>query len=71
VILSDWEAPNLFASSKAAPVFRNWRFAQIAAFRTGFPYSVLSRLGVIPGSGVIANGRADLLNAALPWSIKP
>jgi hypothetical protein len=63
VVLSDWEVPALFGSSKGAVVFRNWRFAQIAALRTGFPYSVISRAGVIPGSGVIANGRADLLNA--------
>ncbi len=63
VVLSDWDLPAVLASSKAAPVFRNWRFGQIAAFRTGFPYSVISRAGVIPGSGVIANGRADLLNA--------
>jgi hypothetical protein len=62
VVLSDWDVPALFESTRAAPVFRNWRFAQIAAFRTGFPYSVSSRAGVIPGSGVIANGRADLVN---------
>jgi len=63
VVLSDWEIPSLFASSRAAAVFRNWRFAQIAAFRTGFPYSVIANAGVIPGSGVIANGRPDLLDA--------
>ena len=37
VFFSNWELPNLFPSSRAAVVFRDWRFAQIAAFRTGFP----------------------------------
>jgi hypothetical protein len=71
VFFSNWELPGLFSSTKAAPVFRNWSFAQIAAFRTGFPYSVISRAGVIPGSGVIFNGRADLLDAATATPDQP
>ena len=38
---------------------RGWKFAQMAAFRSGFPYSVLA-----PGGGRIVNNRADLVDPA-------
>jgi hypothetical protein len=44
----------------------NWKLSGIAAFRSGFPYSVLSVTTVSPinGNGLIEDQRADLLNAA-------
>ncbi len=43
-----------------------WRIAGIAAFRSGFPYSVLSITTVNPvnGSGLVEDQRANLLNPA-------
>ena len=43
--------------------FQGWRFAQTAAFRTGFPYSVFSVARVPPpGQGVLYNTRATLVS---------
>ena len=33
------------SSSKAGWLFRDWRFSQLAAFRSGFPYSVREPIG--------------------------
>ena len=57
--------PDLFTSSKAAALFRNWRFAQLAAFRTGFPYSVSASSKAAFGQGQIRNQRADIVDPGL------
>ena len=65
VFFSNWELPDLFTSSKAGVLFRDWRFAQLAAFRTGFPYSVsASSLSGFP-DGQILNQRADIVDPGL------
>ena len=52
---------------------RDWHFSQLAAFRTGFPYTVLAASTAYPGSGEILNQRADLVSgpvnpdSPVPW----
>ncbi len=62
VFYSGWDVPALFSDSGVAPLFRNWRFAQVAAFRGGFPYSVFAPTRSLDRQGQILNQRADLLN---------
>jgi len=56
VLFSIWDLPRLLASSKAGLLFRDWRFSQLAAFRTGFPYTVFAA-----SSLAVFNNRADLV----------
>ena len=62
VFYSVWDLPDVFSSSKAAPVFRNWKFAQFAAFRSGFPFTVFAASRFLEGAGQILNQRADLVD---------
>jgi len=62
VLYSLWGLPTAFGETSVAGVFRDWKISQVAAFRTGFPYSVRGTAGRILGNGVIFNGRADLLD---------
>ena len=67
--LSILDLPPLLSGSKAGALFRDWKFSQLAAFRSGFPYTVLEPFVFDPGNPVILyNGRADLINptAAVP-----
>jgi Carboxypeptidase regulatory-like domain/TonB-dependent Receptor Plug Domain len=44
---------------------RGWQVSWMAAFRTGFPYSVnAAQTGIVPGVAAIENQRADLINPA-------
>ena len=61
VFYSVWQLPALYAFSWAAPLFRNWTFGQVAAFRSGFPFTVFSApTGNILLGQPIINHRADL-----------
>jgi hypothetical protein len=42
IVFSIWDLPGLRKSSSLAPLFRGWRVSQLAAFRSGVPYTVLS-----------------------------
>jgi hypothetical protein len=53
VFFSIWDLPALLARSWAAPLFRSWRVAQVAAFRSGLPFSVMA-----------GSVRADITNPA-------
>ena len=59
-VLGTWQ------SDFRGPLTRGWQFSWMAAFRTGFPYSILTATTQAPdfGSGVIQNQRADLKNPA-------
>ena len=51
------------AGTKAGWLFRDWRFSQLAAFRSGFPFSIREPLGFDPDHPVILyNGRADVVD---------
>jgi hypothetical protein len=66
VFYSIWNLPQPARTNWAGPLLRNWRFAQLAAFRSGFPYTVYSngRVGAIMDKGLISHNRADLLDPA-------
>jgi hypothetical protein len=57
-----WELPAVLEGHKAAVLFRGWRTAMIAAFRTGFPYSVFGVSRATTENGQILNQRADVLD---------
>ena len=49
-------------STRAAPIFRDWTFGLVAAFRSGFPYSPLAP-SLFNGSGqFLFNNRPDLVS---------
>jgi hypothetical protein len=70
VVYSVWEAPTP-RPSRWSGFLRNWRFSQLAAFRSGFPYSVYGNQGRVDlidpfnvGADVPASGGRQLLNRA-------
>ena len=67
VIFSYWNLPSPFTSSKFATVFRGWTVSELAAFRSGLPYSVFGTSTVLPGQGLLLDNRANILdpNAAV------
>jgi hypothetical protein len=64
VLLSYWNVPAIFSGSKAGVVFRDWIASGLAAFRSGFPYTVFAASNVVTGGGEILNQRANLVNAS-------
>ena len=62
VFYSVWFLPEAFRGSKAGVLFRDWRISQLAAFRSGFPYTVLG--GDASGNGLpqTINNRPDLID---------
>jgi hypothetical protein len=63
VFLSIWDLPALFNRSKAGWLLRDWRFAQLAAFRSGFPYSVRQPVGFdFIDQEFLYNGRAEMID---------
>jgi hypothetical protein len=62
VIFSYWNLPAPFAQSKAGLLLRNWTIAELAAFRSGLPYTVYGTSTTIPGEGLILDNRANVLN---------
>jgi len=62
VIFSYWNLPAPFAGSKFATVFRGWVVSELAAFRSGLPYSVFGTSNAIPGQGQLLDNRANIVN---------
>jgi hypothetical protein len=63
VFFSIWDLPAWFSGRKAGLLFRDWRFSQLAAFRSGFPYSVREpALTDVQNPRIVYNGRADLVD---------
>jgi hypothetical protein len=62
VVFSYWNLPAPFANSKWGLPFRNWMVSEIAAFRSGFPYTVTGTSNVVPGGGQILNNRVNIIN---------
>ena len=61
VIFSYWNLPVPFASSKFATVFRGWVVSELAAFRSGLPYTVYGTSTAIPGQGQLLDNRANII----------
>ncbi len=64
VILSIWDLPDLFSSSQAGVLFRDWQFSQMAAFRSGFPFTVRAPIRFSFDGELVINNRADLIDPA-------
>jgi hypothetical protein len=62
VLLGYWSVPGVLTGSKAAILFRDWMVSGLAAFRSGFPYTVFGTSQVLTGQGEILNQRANLVN---------
>src|SRR5262249_16689614 len=58
--LSIWELPAILRSSMIAPLFRGWRMSQLAAVRSGFPFSVFANVTetALSGGNLLPNPRA-------------
>ena len=63
VIFSYWNVPALASRTKAAFLFRDWVVSELAAFRSGFPYTVLGTSTAIEGEGEILNNRPNLVGS--------
>jgi hypothetical protein len=61
VVYSIWELPAWRQSGRLAPLFRGWRVSQLAAFRTGVPYTVFT---IEPLTSPIINNRGNLVDPA-------
>lgn len=64
VVLSIWDPPPFWQSSPLRQVFRNYKLSGLAAFRSGFPFSVYANSPGIPTNGLISHKRADVINPA-------
>jgi hypothetical protein len=62
VIFSYWNLPTPFQTSKLATVFRGWVVSELAAFRSGLPYTVYGTSTAIPGEGLLLDNRANIVN---------
>lgn len=71
VLLAYFNLPAVFAQSKAGILFRDWMVSGLAAFRSGFPYTVLGTSTVVPGGGEILNNRPNLVNPSAVHTDQP
>ncbi|HEV2689499.1 MAG TPA: hypothetical protein VGV35_13135, partial [Bryobacteraceae bacterium] len=62
VLFSYWNLPAPLASSKFGLLFRDWTVAELAAFRSGFPFSIGGPTDQVPGLSYALNNRANILD---------
>ncbi len=62
VLFSYWNLPTPFASSKFGLLFRNWTVAELAAFRSGFPFTVGGPTNKVDGKSYVLNNRANIID---------
>jgi hypothetical protein len=62
VIFSYWNLPTPFQNSRFATVFRGWVVSELAAFRSGLPYTVYGTSNAIAGEGQLIGNRANIVN---------
>ncbi len=60
VFYSLWYLPAPAANSFANHLLKDWRISQMAAFRSGFPYTVFVPASLGGGSALLLNNRADV-----------
>ncbi|MCW5977364.1 MAG: TonB-dependent receptor [Bryobacteraceae bacterium] len=60
IVLSIWEVPAWRGAGRASPLFRGWRVSQLAAFRSGMPYTVYALDP--PDRSPVINNRANLVD---------
>ena len=64
VLFSYWNLPAALTNSKAGFLFRDWIVAEMAAFRSGFTYTVVGTTNASPGKGLILNNRPNVVDPA-------
>jgi len=62
VIFAYWNLPAPFENSRWRLLLRDWTVGEMAAFRSGFPYTVLGTSTVVPGGGLILNNRPNIID---------
>jgi hypothetical protein len=58
---------NLPAPRRLHRIFRDWKLAQIAAFRSGFPFSVTDEITEPTSGGILLTRRADVVSPGRVW----
>ena len=71
VFLSILDLPSSGRNRWMRAITRNWHFSQLAAFRSGFPYTVLAPSTAFAGSGEILDQRADLVSNPGSGALNP
>jgi hypothetical protein len=64
VMFAYWNPPPVLRDTRAGKFLRDWSISGLAAFRSGFPYTLVSANGALPGEGEILNNRPDLIDPA-------
>jgi len=62
VLFSYWNLPAPWERSKFGILLRDWTIGELAAFRSGFPYTVFGPSVALPGEGQLLGNRANLIN---------
>jgi hypothetical protein len=62
VVFSYWNVPAPFGNSRWRLLLRDWTIAELAAFRSGFPFTVLGTSNVVAGGGQILNNRPNIID---------
>jgi hypothetical protein len=66
VVFSVWDVPALHSSSWLRHLTRDWQFAQLATFRSGFPYTVLAPPSTATSGIELLRNRASLAPGMSP-----
>lgn len=64
VFYSLWNVPFPDIGTRFGWLLAGWKFSQLAALRSGFPFSVRATSQATPGGGSIGNQRADITDPA-------
>ena len=62
VIFSYWNIPSPVPNSRWGWLLRDWAVGELAAFRSGFPFTVLGTSTAVAGGGQIVNNRPNILD---------
>ena len=62
VVFSYWNLPEPFGRSKFGFLTRGWTLAELAAFRSGFPYAINGPTAQLNGQSYAFNNRANIID---------
>jgi hypothetical protein len=77
VVLGYWNLPAPFADAKSGAsmaskwLLRDWGVSALAAFRSGFPYTILGTSNAIEGEGEIINNRPNIIDPSAAVLAQP
>ena len=70
VFFSVWELPGAFSGRRVGWLFRDWKFSQLAAFRSGFPFSLVAE-AINLDRAYPYNNRPDVIDPRRVWLDQP